>query len=118
MMDTTCACWLSANKCGPCAAAIRSIGGPTSAAAPWPSRWNSTMRPSQLARRAAAAIGAPVAGVDLLPGATGALYAIEVNAVPGWQALSRVLEVDVARHVLEFVRTQVHQQTAPSKTLS
>ncbi len=70
----------------------------------------------EMARRAVAAIGAPVAGVDLLPGRDGALYAIEVNAVPGWQALSRVLQVDVARHVLEFVRTQVDQQTAASKT--
>jgi ribosomal protein S6--L-glutamate ligase len=59
------------------------------------------------ARRAADAIGASVAGVDLLPDRDGRLYAIEVNAVPGWQALSRVLDVDVARHVLEFVENQV-----------
>jgi ribosomal protein S6--L-glutamate ligase len=45
--------------------------------------------------------------VDLLPGPDGGLYAIEVNAVPGWQALSRVHQVDVARHVLEFVRRRV-----------
>lgn len=53
-----------------------------------------------LARRAANAIGAPLAGVDLLPGRDGRLYAIEVNAVPGWQALSRVSGVDVAALVL------------------
>ena len=56
----------------------------------------------EMARRAAAAIGAPVAGVDLLPGLDGKLYAIEVNAVPGWQAISRVTGVDMAREVLEF----------------
>jgi len=56
-----------------------------------------------LAERAAAAIGAPVAGVDLLPATDGRLYAIEVNAVPGWQALSRALGVDVAQVVLEYV---------------
>jgi ribosomal protein S6--L-glutamate ligase len=72
----------------------------------------------EMARRAADAIGAPVAGVDLLPGRDGALHAIEVNAVPGWQALSRVLQVDVARHVLEFVRSQVEQQTAADKLSS
>lgn len=66
---------------------------------------------AELARRAADAIGAKVAGVDLLPDRDGRLYAIEVNAVPGWQALSHVLDVDVARHVLEFVETQVVQQT-------
>lgn len=65
---------------------------------------------AEVARRAADAIGAKVAGVDLLPDRDGRLYAIEVNAVPGWQALSRVLDVDIARHVLEFVETQVVPQ--------
>jgi RimK family alpha-L-glutamate ligase len=58
------------------------------------------------ARRAAAAIGAPLAGVDLLPGRDGQLYAIEVNAVPGWRALARTLQIDVARLVLEFAEKQ------------
>ena len=40
MMGTTCACWSSASGCGPCGGATRSTGGPTSAAAPRPSRWN------------------------------------------------------------------------------
>jgi RimK family alpha-L-glutamate ligase len=62
---------------------------------------------AEMARRAAEAIGAPIAGVDLLPGRDGQLYAIEVNAVPGWQALSRVLNVDVARCVLDFTAAQV-----------
>ena len=61
----------------------------------------------ELAQRAAVAIGASIAGVDLLPGRDGRLYAIEVNAVPGWQALSRALEVDVAQTVLEFAEGQV-----------
>ncbi|MGD9719673.1 MAG: RimK family alpha-L-glutamate ligase [Pirellulales bacterium] len=59
------------------------------------------------ARRATDAIGATVAGVDLLPAQDGALYAIEVNGVPGWQALARVANVDIAREVLEFVRSSV-----------
>jgi ribosomal protein S6--L-glutamate ligase len=54
------------------------------------------------AHRAAIAIGAPVAGVDLLPVADGRLYAIEVNAVPGWRALNRVGGYDIAREVLQF----------------
>src|SRR6516162_4013027 len=37
-----------------------------------------------LALRAAEALGAIVAGVDLLPGPRGEWYVIEVNAVPGW----------------------------------
>jgi ribosomal protein S6--L-glutamate ligase len=61
----------------------------------------------ELARRAADAVGAPLAGVDLLPGRDGQLYAIEVNAVPGWQALSRTLGVDIAHEVLDFVAARV-----------
>ncbi len=62
---------------------------------------------AEMARRAAEAVGAPVAGVDLLPDPSGQTYAIEVNAVPGWQALARTLEVDVAAAVLEFVEARV-----------
>jgi ribosomal protein S6--L-glutamate ligase len=59
------------------------------------------------ARRAAAAVGAPIAGVDLLPDKDGKLYAIEVNAVPGWKALSRATGVDIAKEVLEYVENVV-----------
>jgi ribosomal protein S6--L-glutamate ligase len=61
----------------------------------------------ELALKAASAVGAPIAGVDLLPAKSGELYAIEVNAVPGWQALSRTLNVDVAKLVLDFVAERV-----------
>lgn len=61
----------------------------------------------EVARRAAAAVHAPLAGVDLLPGKDGRLYAIEVNAVPGWKGLATALDVDVARLVLDFVAAQV-----------
>ncbi len=58
---------------------------------------------ADLARRAASAVGGPLAGVDLLPGRDGQLYAIEVNAVPGWKALARALDLDIASLVLEFL---------------
>jgi ribosomal protein S6--L-glutamate ligase len=57
----------------------------------------------ELALRAAAAVGAPVAGIDLLPGPGRELYVIEVNAVPGWRALAPVTGVDVATELLRFV---------------
>ncbi len=60
-----------------------------------------------LALRAAAAIGAPIAGVDLLPARNGQLYAIEVNAVPGWKALARATGRDIAREVLDFVAQNI-----------
>jgi RimK family alpha-L-glutamate ligase len=64
---------------------------------------------ADLAHRAAKAVGAPVAGVDLLPARDGRLLAIEVNAVPGWRALSEVTGVDVAAKVLGFLeRSEKH----------
>lgn len=61
---------------------------------------------ADLALRAADAVGASVAGVDFLPGKDGKLYAIEVNAVPGWKALAGTLRVDVAQRVLEHLAEQ------------
>jgi RimK family alpha-L-glutamate ligase len=66
---------------------------------------------ADLARRAANAIGASVAGVDLLPGADGRLLVLEVNAVPGWKALARTLQVDIARLVLEFVASRARSRS-------
>lgn len=57
----------------------------------------------QLALRAADALGAAVAGVDLLPGPDGEWYVLEVNAVPGWRALAPVTGVDVAAAVVDFL---------------
>jgi ribosomal protein S6--L-glutamate ligase len=57
----------------------------------------------QLAVRAAAAAGAVVAGVDLLPGPAGEWSVIEVNAVPGWRALSEVCRLDVAKAVINHL---------------
>jgi ribosomal protein S6--L-glutamate ligase len=56
-----------------------------------------------LALKAAAAVGAPVAGIDLLPGPAGEWYVIEVNAVPGWRALAPVTGVDVATELVRFL---------------
>jgi len=62
---------------------------------------------ADLALRAAGAVGASLAGVDLLPMPNGRLAAIEVNAVPGWKALAGALDVDVARLALEHVAEKV-----------
>jgi ribosomal protein S6--L-glutamate ligase len=61
---------------------------------------------SELALRAAAAVGAPVAGVDLLPGTDGTCYVLEVNAVPGWRALAPVTGIDVAAALVEFLASE------------
>jgi ribosomal protein S6--L-glutamate ligase len=56
----------------------------------------------QLALRAAAAVGALVAGIDLLQGPDGEWYVLEVNAVPGWRALAPATGTDVAREIITF----------------
>jgi tetrahydromethanopterin:alpha-L-glutamate ligase len=56
----------------------------------------------RLAIGAARAVGAVVAGVDLIPDLDrGRPIVLEINAVPGWRALSRVTGVDVAAAVLQ-----------------
>jgi RimK family alpha-L-glutamate ligase len=62
---------------------------------------------AEMARRAAEAVGAPLAGVDLLPARDGRLLAIEVNAVPGWRALAEATGIDVAAEVLQFLSKPV-----------
>jgi RimK family alpha-L-glutamate ligase len=57
----------------------------------------------ELALRAADAVEARMAGVDLLPGPDGVMYVLEVNAVPGWRALGSVTGMDIAKEVLSFV---------------
>lgn len=63
---------------------------------------------AQMARTAAQVVGAPLAGVDLLPARDGHVYVLEVNAVPGWKALARTLQLDVARLVLDYVSGLCH----------
>jgi len=56
-----------------------------------------------LAVRAAAAIGADYAGVDLLPSTRGGVFVLEVNGIPGWQGLQRATGIDVAGAVVDHL---------------
>jgi RimK family alpha-L-glutamate ligase len=56
-----------------------------------------------LARRAAKAVGATLAGVDLLPARDGRVLVLEVNAVPGWRGLESVAGPEVAEAVIDLM---------------
>ncbi len=60
-----------------------------------------------LARHAQSAVGAPLSGVDLLIARDGRELVLEVNAIPGWKALSSALRVDVAAAVIAYVEEHV-----------
>ncbi len=56
-----------------------------------------------LAVRAAAAVGAEYAGVDLVTASDGTVYVLEVNGIPGWKGLQEATGVDVAGTLVEFL---------------
>ncbi len=58
---------------------------------------------AMLAVRAAAAVGADYAGVDLLPGTDGKTYVLEVNGIPGWKGLQQATGLDVAGRLVEHL---------------
>ncbi len=63
---------------------------------------------AELAVRAAGAVEAEYAGVDLLPARDGTLYVLEVNGIPGWRGLQDATGIDVAgaivRQLLDALR--------------
>jgi ribosomal protein S6--L-glutamate ligase len=86
-----------------------SLGGrpePFSPPAPW----------IDLARRAAAVLGATVAGVDLLPAEDGRLLVLEVNAVPGWRGLQTVVDADCAAEIAAHVEQAARRRPRPPQS--
>ena len=75
--------------------------GATAAAFEAPAEWQA------MALRAAAAIGADYAGVDLLPAPDGRVYVLEVNGIPGWEGLQRATGVDVAGAIVDHMVSRV-----------
>jgi RimK family alpha-L-glutamate ligase len=71
-----------------------------------PSAW------AELAVRAAGAVAATYAGVDLLPGRDGAVYVLEINGIPGWQGLQQATGIDVAGALAD------HLARAPAESVA
>ena len=67
-----------------------------------------------LAVRAAAAVGADYAGVDLLPSRDGEVFVIEVNGIPGWEGLQQATGIDVADAIVEQLEHRVAERGAVS----
>ena len=70
----------------------------------------------QLALGAAAAVGADYAGVDLLPSRDGAVFVLEVNAIPGWKGLQQATGLDVAGAIVEHLENRVRSGGPPVST--
>lgn len=55
-----------------------------------------------IARQAMSAVGARIGGVDLVyERQNGQPFVLEVNSAPGWKELQQVLQVDIAKRILE-----------------
>jgi RimK family alpha-L-glutamate ligase len=61
---------------------------------------------TEMALTAARAVGAAYAGVDLLPGKDGHVYALEVNGIPGWRGLHEATGLDVAGAIVDLALAQ------------
>jgi RimK family alpha-L-glutamate ligase len=59
-----------------------------------------------LALRAAAAVGADYAGVDLLTGSDGQTYVLEVNGIPGWRGLQQATGLDIAGMLVDYLASR------------
>ncbi len=71
-----------------------------------------TDRQRELALLAAQSVGGSILGIDILPLRSGAEVVLEVNAVPGWQGLSRALKVDIAGEVLQHIANAIDHKNS------
>lgn len=60
-------------------------------------------RLAEMSVRAAKALGAEYAGVDILPIEGGGYSLIEVNTIPGWKGLKKATGFDAAEYIADFV---------------
>jgi RimK family alpha-L-glutamate ligase len=62
-----------------------------------------------LSVRAADALGADYAGVDILPAEDGHYTLIEINGIPGWRGLGEATGINVAEHLVDYVLEQIDE---------
>ena len=71
----------------------------------------------ELAIRAAAAVGASFAGVDILHGADGHPTVLEVNSMPAWSGLQSVVAVDIADAIAAALLASLDARPASPRRL-
>ena len=71
---------------------------------------------NEIAVRAASAVGADFAGVDILHDAEGRPTVLEVNSMPAWSGLQRVTALDIASVVAAGLVAALGQQTRRGAT--
>jgi len=69
-------------------------------------------RLERLATVAAAAVGATIAGVDILISAAGGPTVLEVNSMPAWSGLQKVARIDIAEAIAGEVMAKVERRAA------
>jgi RimK family alpha-L-glutamate ligase len=62
---------------------------------------------SAIALKAARAVGADYAGVDLLPAQDGTVHVLEVNGIPGWSGVQTTTSTDVAGAIVDHLVAKV-----------
>jgi RimK family alpha-L-glutamate ligase len=72
---------------------------------------------SNLAIKAAAAVGAAYCGVDIIRGRDGEALVLEVNSMPAWSGLQKVTPVDIAQEIAAALLAQLMAQR-PLRTMA
>ena len=75
-------------------------------------------RNEEFATRAAEAVGAGIAGVDIIEGPDGSPRILEVNAIPGWRALGEVSGKDISLKVIDYALEKIaRRESEPAGAL-
>jgi glutathione synthase/RimK-type ligase-like ATP-grasp enzyme len=72
---------------------------------------------AKLAVRSAAAVGADFCGVDIIRDATGLAQVLEVNSMPAWSGLQKVIQNDVAHEIAAAMLAALGSRRAARKAM-
>lgn len=67
-----------------------------------------------VAIRAAEAVAAPIAGVDIVPAPDGRPIVLEVNGVPAWRGLQEVTTTEIAVEITDFIERLARPRPKPA----